>query len=145
VAKKSKQDELFEMLRARGLRKRVARTIADAASKGGSATPKVVQTSVADLRALAAELEDRVTGGPGKRKAAAQKAAATRKRAAAKRSTAAKKAATTRARKTRSAASRTPAQRAASTARSAARKATSGTRSSGGTRRSTSSRARRSG
>ena len=99
MAKKSKQDELFEMLRARGLRKRVARTIADAADKGGSAAPKSVQKSVADLRALAADLEDRVSGGPGKRKAAAQKAAATRKRAAAKRSTAAKKAATTRARK----------------------------------------------
>ena len=43
------------------------------------------------------ELEDRATGGPGKRKAAAQKAAATRKRKAAKRSAAAKKAAKTRA------------------------------------------------
>jgi len=52
---------------------------------------------VTDLRSLASELEDRAKGGPGKRKAAAKKAAQTRKRKQTKRSQAAKKAAKTRA------------------------------------------------
>jgi hypothetical protein len=51
-----------------------------------------------ELKAITAEIEDRATGGPGKRKAAAKKAAATRKRKAAARSQAARKAARTRAR-----------------------------------------------
>lgn len=97
MAKKSRQDEIFEMLRARGLRKRVARTIAEATGKSTSRTPKVLRNAASDLKALAAELEDRATGGPAKRKAAAKKAAATRKRKATARSTAAKKAAKTRA------------------------------------------------
>ncbi|MEA2467430.1 MAG: hypothetical protein QOJ57_1556 [Thermoleophilaceae bacterium] len=97
MARKSRQDELFEMLRARGLRKRVARSIAEASGRTQRRTPKGVKKATADLRGLAREIEDRVTGGPAKRKAAAKKAAATRKRNATKRSTAAKKAAKTRA------------------------------------------------
>ncbi len=97
MARKSRQDELFERLRAGGLRKRVARTLADASARTNRNTPKGVKKVTSDLRALATEIEDRVTGGPAKRKAAAKKAAATRKRNAAKRSTAAKKAAKTRA------------------------------------------------
>ena len=97
MARKSRQDELFEMLRARGLRKRVARSLADAAAQTNKRTPKSIKKVTNDLRALASELEDRATGGPAKRKAAAQKAAATRKRQASKRSAAAKKAAKTRA------------------------------------------------
>jgi hypothetical protein len=97
MARKSRQEELFEMLRARGLRKRVAKSISEAATSTQKRTPKRVQKASADLRALAREIEDRATGGPAKRKAAAKKAAATRKRNAAKRSTAAKKGAKTRA------------------------------------------------
>ena len=97
MARKSRQDELFETLRARGLRKSVARSLADAAGRTNRNTPKGVKKVTSDLRALASEIEDRVTGGPAKRKAAAKKAANTRKRNAAKRSTAAKKAAKTRA------------------------------------------------
>ena len=97
MARKSRQDEIFEALRAKGLRKRVARTMADATGRTSRNTPKGVKKVVADLRSLATDIEDRATGGPGKRKAAAKKAAATRKRNAAKRSTAAKKAAKTRA------------------------------------------------
>jgi hypothetical protein len=97
VARKSRQEELFEMLRARGLRKRVARSLADAAAKTNRSTPKGVKRVTSDLRALAREIEDRATGGPAKRKTAAKKAAATRKRKANARSTAAKKAARTRA------------------------------------------------
>jgi hypothetical protein len=97
MAKKSRQDEVFDMLRARGLRKKVARTIADATGRTSSRTPKVLRNAASDLRSLASELEDRATGGPAKRKAAAQKAANTRKRKAKARSDAAKKAAKTRA------------------------------------------------
>jgi hypothetical protein len=97
MAKKSRQDEIFEMLRARGLRKRVARSLADATAKTSSRTPKVLRDAATDLKALASDLEDRATGGPAKRKAAAKKAANTRKRKATARSTAAKKAAKTRA------------------------------------------------
>jgi hypothetical protein len=97
MARKSRQEELFDRLRASGLRKRVARSLAAATAKANGRTPKAVRGVADDLKALARELEDRATGGSGKRKAAAQKAAATRKRKAAKRSTAAKKAAKTRA------------------------------------------------
>ena len=97
MARKSRQEELFEMLRARGLRKRVARSLADATGRANRNTPKGVKKVANDLRALATEIEDRATGGPAKRQAAAKKAAATRKRKASQRSTAAKKAARTRA------------------------------------------------
>src|SRR3954452_15986068 len=97
MARKSRQDELFEMLRARGLRKRVARSLADANGRANRSTPKGVKKVANDLRSLASELEDRATGGPAKRKAAAKKAAATRKRKANQRSAAAKKGAKTRA------------------------------------------------
>ena len=97
MARKSRQDELFEMLRARGLRKRLARSLAEATGRANRSTPKGVKKVASDLRSLASELEDRATGGPAKRKAAAKKAAATRKRKATQRSTAAKKAARTRA------------------------------------------------
>ena len=97
MARKSRQDELFELLRARGLRKSVARSLAKATGRANRTTPKGVKKVASDLRALASELEDRATGGPAKRKAAAKKAASTRKRNANKRSAAAKKGAKTRA------------------------------------------------
>jgi hypothetical protein len=97
---KSQADRLFERLHANGLRKRVARELSEALSKGGGTRAGQATTSrITDLRKLVADLEDRAKGGPTKRKAAAKKAAATRKRAASKRSAAAKKAAQTRAKK----------------------------------------------
>src|SRR3954464_8126212 len=75
MARKSKRDELFEALRARGLRKSVARRLADATGRAGRSTPKGVKKVAADLRSMASDLEDRATGGPAKRKAAAKKAA----------------------------------------------------------------------
>jgi hypothetical protein len=100
VAKSAKQD-LTDRLRAKGLRTRVAKTVSDAVGSGRrrATPPSQVRRIVDDLRGLANEIEDRATGGPAKRKAAAKKAAATRKRKAAARSTAAKKAARTRAKK----------------------------------------------
>ena len=96
---KSSRDELFERLRMGGLRKRVAKNVADGIhrARSGRTPPKAVSGVLDQLKALTAEIEDRASGGPAKRKAAAKKAAATRKRNAAKRSTAAKKAARTRA------------------------------------------------
>ena len=90
---KTLDNQLFDRLRAGGIRNRVARELA----KGGTPAAK----TIGDLRKLVDELEDRARGGQRKRRAAAKKAAATRKRRATARSTAAKKAARTRARTTR--------------------------------------------
>lgn len=94
---KSRSDELFERLRAQGLRKRTAKLISQAGV--GRRTPaKSAHRTLDELKKLVAETEDRISGGPAKRKAAAKKAAKTRKLNAARRSAAAKKAARTRAR-----------------------------------------------
>jgi hypothetical protein len=97
----AKRDQDFiDRLRSSGLRKKVARQVHDATSsaRGRSKPPKAVRGVLDNLKALTSEIEDRITGGPGKRRATAKKAAATRKRNAAKRSAAAKKGARTRAR-----------------------------------------------
>jgi 7-keto-8-aminopelargonate synthetase-like enzyme len=99
---KTRDDDLFGTLRARGLRKNVADTVSKAVgSKGGAGTGarKAVRDVIADLRKAANEIEDRASGGPAKRSAAARKAARTRKRNAAQRSASAKKAARSRAKK----------------------------------------------
>jgi hypothetical protein len=93
AAKKSAREDLVDRLHVGGLRKSVARRIAD-----GKNPPKAVRGLLDSLKSLSSGIEDRATGGSTKRKAAAKKAAATRKRNATKRSTAAKKGARTRAR-----------------------------------------------
>jgi hypothetical protein len=95
--KKSWDEELFNRLHAAGLRKRAARAIAEV-TDGRRKTPRTARKTLEDLRGLVSEVEDRVSGGPARRQAAAKKAAATRKRKAAERSAAAKKGARTRAR-----------------------------------------------
>lgn len=95
---KSARDELFDRLRAGGLRKSVAKRVADGLDGARGKAPQSVMSAIEDLKALTAELEDRAKGGPAKRKAAARKGAATRKRQAEQRSAAARKAARTRAR-----------------------------------------------
>jgi hypothetical protein len=99
MAKSRIDTELFDRLRAGGLRKRVASSVAEAVgtTRRGK-PPKQVDRVVKELKSLAAEIEDRAKGGPAKRETAAKKAAATRRRNANKRSTAAKKGARTRAR-----------------------------------------------
>ena len=94
---KSRTDQLAERLHAQGLRKKVAKTVADTIGDGRRTKKSSVRNVVSELRNLANDIEDRATNGPAKRKAAAKKAAATRKRNAAKRSAAAKKGAKTRA------------------------------------------------
>jgi hypothetical protein len=96
MAKSTREQDLARRLRASGLRKRAAKLIAGS-TDGRRKPAKQVGRVLDDLTSLLSEAEDRVTGGPAKRKAAAKKAAATRKRNAARRSASAKKAARTRA------------------------------------------------
>ncbi len=99
MAKRIDKD-LYKAVRAGGVRKRVARTVAEAATMAkdtGGKAPEALRNTAKDLRALADTLEDRATGGPAKRAEAAQKAARTRKRKAGERSAAAKRGAKTRA------------------------------------------------
>ena len=95
-AKRKSNPDLIDRLHAGGVRKRVAKMIADGTGGGRSKAPKNVRSTITELRSLLEQLEDRATGGPAKRSAAGRKAAATRKRNAAKRSAAAKKGARSR-------------------------------------------------
>ena len=99
MAKRTKQNQdLFQTLRASGLRKRVARNVAKVSKSADGRIPAPARKAIDDLRSLAGELENRLGGSAAqRRKAGALKAARTRKAKAAKRSQAAKKAARTRA------------------------------------------------
>ena len=104
----AKDPDLFDKLRARGLRKSAANNLAKAFGRADSSPPsKGAKRAVSELKNLLGELERRVPGSDRKRKEAAKKSAATRKRKANQRSAAAKKAARTRARNARSSGSRT--------------------------------------
>src|SRR4051794_36595202 len=95
--------DLFDTLRARGLRKSAADNLAKAFGRADKSPPdNGARRAVRELRSLVEDLEDRARGGPAKRKASAKKAAATRRRKAKERSEAAKKAARTRSRRTSS-------------------------------------------
>jgi hypothetical protein len=97
MAKNKQADDLFVHRRARGVRKKVAKAIADGtSSKSGKKAEAVAQTALADLRSAGDAIRDRVINRDSKRSEAAKKAARTRKRNAAKRSATAKKAAATR-------------------------------------------------
>ena len=92
--------DLFDTLRARGLRKSAANNLAKAFGKADNSPPsKGAKRAVSELRGLVSELEARVGRTDRKRSEAAKKAAATRKRKANQRSNAAKKGAQTRAKK----------------------------------------------
>jgi hypothetical protein len=95
VAKKKTSEELFSRLHAQGVRKRTAKLISGATDRRRKPA-KAVEQTITELRRIVSEAEDRIAGGPAKRKAAAKKAADTRKRNAKRRSAAAKKAARTR-------------------------------------------------
>ena len=126
----TRDEQLLDVLRARGLRKRAGDALAEvsgASRSVGSEVEKRARTVIADLRGLADEIEDRLTGGPTKRKAAAQKAATTRAANARKRSTAAKKGAATRAKKA-STSKTTTAKKTAKSATTRAKKTATRTR-----------------
>lgn len=99
MAKKKKKDEdLFDRLRELGMRKSRARKVSESLHNSSRKAPKAARRAIADLTGAAAEVQDRIKGGPQKRKRAAQKAAKTRAKNAKKRSESAKKGARTRAR-----------------------------------------------
>lgn len=99
MAKATLDKDLFDRMRATGLRKKAARVIAESAARVDARRkpPKGARKTIADLKGLVEEIEDRATGGPAKRKAAGRKASRTRQHKAQQRSQAAKKAARTRA------------------------------------------------
>jgi DNA-binding protein HU-beta len=100
MAKKGNTD-FVSYLRSSGLRKRVAKTLAELEADPKGNAEKLGRRVITDLRSAADAIEKRLDiGGAGTRSAAAKKAASTRKRATAKRSASAKKGASTRARKT---------------------------------------------
>jgi hypothetical protein len=95
MARKNDRD-LLDKLRAGGLRKSVARTLAGASkSKPKGRAAKAIDDSVARLRSVTSILERRAE--EARRSEAGKKAALSRKRNAAKRSAAAKRGAKTRA------------------------------------------------
>ena len=87
---------LFKSLRARGVRKKIAKRVTRATR--GAGKPKVVRRAMADLSSVVEDVSDRLLHGPERRSAAAKKAARTRKRKADKRSQSAKRGARARAR-----------------------------------------------
>jgi hypothetical protein len=96
MAKAKHDKHLADRLHASGIRLRTAEVIAGA--KDGRRKPaKKVRAAIKEMRKVLAEVEDRATGGPAKRRAAAKKGAKTRKQNAAKRSASAKKGARTKA------------------------------------------------
>jgi hypothetical protein len=127
---KSARDQVFETLRASGVRRRTAKILSEAAGAGRAGAGKsqdVARSVLADLRKAADDVEARITGkaSASDRSEAAKKAARTRRRDARARSTSAKKAAATRQAK-RSGASTTA--KAKSTAKSAKSTAAGGAR-----------------
>ena len=98
---KNRNTDFVSYLRSSGLRKKVAKTLADLESDPRGNAEKLGRRIVSDLRSAADAVEKRLDiGGAGKRSAASKKAASTRKRSASKRSASAKKGAAKRARKT---------------------------------------------
>jgi hypothetical protein len=137
---KNRNTEFVSFLRSQGLRKRVAKALADLESGGRDArgnAEKIGRRVIGDLRSAADAIEKRLDiGGAGTRSSAAKKASRTRKRTAAKRSSAAKKGAAKRARKStaRKSTARKTGARKSTARKSTARKSTA--RKSGARKRS---------
>jgi hypothetical protein len=90
----AKRDEdLFESLRRRGVRKKTA----DDLARATDGATENARRALADLTSVVEDIGDRLRGGPDTRSAAARKAAATRKQKARKREAAAEKGARTQA------------------------------------------------
>lgn len=124
---KNRNADFVNYLRSSGLRKRVAKTLADLESDPRGNAEKLGRRVIGDLRNAADAIERRLDiGGAGSRSSAAKKGASTRKRAASKRSASAKKGAATRARKTtaRKTTARKSTARKTSARKSTARKST---------------------
>jgi hypothetical protein len=86
----AKDKGLYKELRSRGIRKGTAAKVSNAlASRDGDERPKKAKRTVADLRAAASLLEERMRTDEGRR-ASSRKAAKTRKKKAKRRSSGAK-------------------------------------------------------
>lgn len=97
MPKRKSDKDLRKMLRAGGVRKKVARALAESTGRSNRGKqPKLVETTLENFRKASAELDSRVRGS--RRSEAAKKAARTRKREAAQRRASAQKRARTRAR-----------------------------------------------
>ena len=77
MAKTSRTDDLLARLHVQGLRKRTAKLISEATHEDRKPT-RGVERTVGDMKKLMSEVEDRLTGGPERRKTAAKQAAAGR-------------------------------------------------------------------
>jgi hypothetical protein len=98
MAKRTTRDEdLFDRLRALSVRKGAAKKAAKAIRDSDRPAPKDARRVAGDLMGAVSELQKEMNRVPRKRQEAAKKAARTRTRNAEKRSTAAKKAARKRA------------------------------------------------
>jgi len=100
MANKSQHEEFFDLLRERGVRKKLAKKVARLegnSRRAGAKGEAVAEKAVEDLVAAAADIRRRVLRTDPRRSRAARKGAQTRTRKAAKRSTSAKKGARTRA------------------------------------------------
>ena len=96
----AKQDDLFDVLRARGLRKGIAKRVASLdgnSRRAGAEGERLARQTVDDLTAAADDIRKRVLRTDRKRSQAARKAARTRHRNETKRSERARKGADTRA------------------------------------------------
>ena len=89
--------KLYARLRDGGIRKKVAKRVADAIPAKGQKKPARAHKVADELTAVADSIRDRAAGGSRKRSKAAKKAARTRKANLAKRRSSAKKGARTRA------------------------------------------------
>ena len=97
---KQSDDDFFELLRARGLRKKLAKSIAALegnSQRRGAKGEKIARQAVDDLGRAADDIRDRVLRSDPRRTAAAKKAARTRARNAGRRASTAKRGAQTRA------------------------------------------------
>jgi hypothetical protein len=92
----NKQQDLFDVLRSSGIRKKVARGLSESAGKADAKRSRELSAAAEQLRWAAATIDGHAVD-PG-RSRAAKKAARTRKRNAAKRGEAAERGARTRAR-----------------------------------------------
>ena len=93
MAKTKSDNELYGRLRDTGIRKGVAKRVAEALPTKGQKKPARAHRLADELSAVADTIRERAGGGSRKRSKAAKKAARTRKANAAKRSNSAKRAA----------------------------------------------------
>jgi hypothetical protein len=80
MAKKKGNQNLYDRLRAGGVRKKVAKEVSRLRPDKDGAEMKAVRRVAADLNMAVDDIKDLITGGPQKRSKAAKKAAKTRKK-----------------------------------------------------------------